>query len=157
MSTESSKKNSKILLQELTDKYHRALADQQNLVKQHQKDKAHYVQYANEQLLLEILPVFDNLKLSCRHFNPENTASWLEGVNYIIKQFENFLNQQGIVEIKTLGQIFNHATMDAAEIIETNNEKLDNTVAEEIKPGYQLADKIITPARVKVYQYKDTK
>lgn len=157
MSTEPSKKNSKILLQELTDKYQRALAEQQNLVKQHQKEKTSYIHYANEQLLLELLPVFDNLKLSCRHFNPKNTASWLEGINYIIKQFENFLNQQGVVEIKTLGQIFNHTTMDAAEIIETTDEKLDNTVAEEIKPGYQLAEKIITPARVKVYQYKDTK
>ena len=87
MSTEPSKKNNK-LVQELTDKYQRALAEQQNLIKQHQKDKSHYVQYANEQLLLELLPVFDNLKLSCKHFNPENTASWLEGINYIIKQFE---------------------------------------------------------------------
>ncbi|HQB51015.1 MAG TPA: nucleotide exchange factor GrpE [bacterium] len=157
MSTEPSKKNSKALIQELTEKYQRALADQQNLVKQHQKEKAHYIHYANEQLLLELLPVFDNLKLSCRHFNPDNTTSWLEGINYIIKQFENFLNQQGVTEIKAAGQAFNHATMDAAEMVETTDEKLDNLVAEEIKPGYQLADKIITPARVKVYQYKDTK
>ncbi|HNW56029.1 MAG TPA: nucleotide exchange factor GrpE [bacterium] len=153
MSTEPSKKNNK-LVQELTDKYQRALAEQQNLIKQHQKDKSHYVQYANEQLLLELLPVFDNLKLSCKHFNPENTASWLEGINYIIKQFENFLNQQGLTEIKTIGQSFNHNSMDAIEIVATDDKKLDNLVAEEIKPGYQLAERIITPARVKVYQYK---
>ncbi|NCU44678.1 nucleotide exchange factor GrpE, partial [Candidatus Falkowbacteria bacterium] len=121
---------------------------------QHQKDRAHYVHYANEQLLLEILPVYDNLKLSCRHFNPDNTASWLEGINYIIKQFQNILNQQGVKEIPTIGQPFNHATMDAAEIVETANNQQDDLVAEEIKPGYQLEEKVITPARVKVYRFK---
>ena len=166
MSTEPSKKNAKETkdknknsvsreqYHELEDRYRRALAEQQNLIKQHQKDRAHYVHYANEQLLLEILPVYDNLKLSCRHFNPDNTASWLEGINYIIKQFQNILNQQGVKEIPTIGQPFNHATMDAAEIVETTEDQQDDLVAEEIKPGYQLAEKVITPARVKVYRFK---
>lgn len=166
MSTEPSKKNAKETkdknknsisreqYHELEDKYRRALAEQQNLIKQHQKDRAHYVHYANEQLLLEILPVYDNLKLSCRHFNPDNTASWLEGINYIIKQFQNILNQQGVKEIPTIGQPFNHATMDAAEIVETTEDQQDDLVAEEIKPGYQLEEKVITPARVKVYRFK---
>lgn len=166
MSTEPSKKNAKETkdknknsvsreqYHELEDRYRRALAEQQNLIKQHQKDRAHYVHYANEQLLLEILPVYDNLKLSCRHFNPDNTASWLEGINYIIKQFQNILNQQGVKEIPTIGQPFNHATMDAAEIVETTEDQQDDLVAEEIKPGYQLEEKVITPARVKVYRFK---
>ena len=50
--------------QELENKYKRALADQQNLEKQHQKDRSHYIKYANEQLLLTILPIYDNLKLA---------------------------------------------------------------------------------------------
>jgi len=140
--------------QELLNKYHRALAEQQNLIKQHQKDKTHYVHYANEQLLLEILPVYDNLKLACRHFNPANTASWLEGINYIIKQFQAVLNQQGVKEIQTVGQPFDHATMDAAEVIATNQPQQEDIVAEEIKPGYQLEDKVIAPARVKVYRHQ---
>ncbi len=140
---------------ELEDKYHRALAEQQNLVKQQQKDRANYVRYANEQLLLEILPVYDNLKLSCRHFNPDNTASWLEGINYIIKQFQTVLNQQGIKEIETVGQKFNHATMDAAEIVPTDQPQQEEIVAAEIKPGYQLEERVITPARVKVYRHQD--
>ena len=166
MSTEPSKKNAKETkdknknsisreqYQELENKYHRALAEQQNLIKQHQKDRAHYLHYANQQLLLEILPVYDNLKLSCRHFNPNNTASWLEGINYIIKQFQNILNQQGVKEIPTIGQPFDHASMDAAEIVETTENQQDDLVAEEIKPGYQLEEKVITPARVKVYRFK---
>lgn len=171
MSTEPSKKNikeskdksktkdsvSRGPYHELEDKYHRALAEQQNLIKQHQKDRAHYVHFANEQLLLEILPVYDNLKLSCRHFNPDNTASWLEGINYIIKQFQSVLSQQGVKEIPTVGQPFNHSTMDAAEVVDTENDQQDDLVAEEIKPGYQLEEKVITPARVKVYHYQPIK
>lgn len=169
MSTEQSKKNAKEIkdktknsvsrqqYQDLEDKYHRALAEQQNLIKQQQKDRANYVRYANEQLLLEILPVYDNLKLSCRHFNPDNTASWLEGINYIIKQFQNVLNQQGVEEIKTIGQAFDHTTMDATEIIPTDQPQQEDIVAEEIKPGYQLEKKVITPARVKVYRHQPIK
>jgi len=140
--------------QELLDKYHRALAEQQNIIKQHQKDKAHYVHYANEQLLLEILPVYDNLKLACRHFNPDNKDSWLEGINYIIKQFQSVLQQYGITEINTINQPFNHSTMDAIETIATDQADQDDIVAAEIKPGYQLENKVITPARVKVYRHQ---
>lgn len=140
--------------QELEAKYQRCLADQQNLIKQHQKDKSHYLNYANEQLLLEILPVYDNLKLACRHFNAEQPDNWLIGIQYIIKQFQAVLNQRGVTEINTVGQPFDHATMDAAETILTDQAELDDTVAEEIKPGYQLESRVITPARVKVYKYQ---
>ena len=44
--------------------------------------------------------------------------------------------------------------MDATEMVETADNQQDNLVAEEIKPGYQLKDRVITPARVKVYRFK---
>ncbi len=141
--------------QELESKYKRALADQQNLVKQHQKDRSHYIKYANEQLLLTILPIYDNLKLAYKHFNLDNPSSWLDGLKYIIKQFKDTLEQEGVTEIETHNQLFDHHSMEAVEIIKTNNKEQDNIVAEEVRSGYKLADRVIIPARVKVYHYED--
>ena len=140
--------------QELENKYKRALADQQNLEKQHQKDRSHYIKYANEQLLLTILPIYDNLKLAYKHFNLDNPSTWLDGLKYILKQFKDTLGQENITEIETNNQPFNHHSMEAVETIETDNKEQDNIVAEEIRPGYRLADRVIIPARVKVYHYK---
>ncbi|HNQ45315.1 MAG TPA: nucleotide exchange factor GrpE [bacterium] len=140
--------------QELDNKYKRALADQQNLEKQHQKDRSHYIKYANEQLLLTILPIYNNLKLAYKHFNLDNPSSWLDGLKYIINQFKDILKQENVIEIETNNQPFNHHYMEAVEIIETDNKEQDNMVAEEIRPGYKLADRVIMPARVRVYHYK---
>ncbi|HOE81023.1 MAG TPA: nucleotide exchange factor GrpE [bacterium] len=140
--------------QELDNKYKRALADQQNLEKQHQKDRSHYIKYANEQLLLTILPIYNNLKLAYKHFNLDNPSSWLDGLKYIINQFKDILKQENVIEIETNNQPFNHHSMEAVEIIETDNKEQDNMVAEEIRPGYKLADRVIMPARVRVYHYK---
>ena len=140
--------------QELENKYKRALADQQNLVKQHHKDRSHYIKYANEQLLLTILPIYDNLKLAYKHFNLDNPSSWLDGLKYIVKQFKDILRQENVAEIETNNQPFDHHTMEAVEIIDTDNKEQDNMVAEEIRPGYKLADRVIIPARVRVYHYK---
>src|SRR5680860_1277033 len=42
--------------------YKRALADYQNLLKQSAQDRQDFVKYANEGLILEMIPVYDNLK-----------------------------------------------------------------------------------------------
>ena len=44
--------------------------------------------------------------------------------------------------------------MEAVETKETEDETQDEVVAEELKSGYQLHDKVIIPARVAVYKLK---
>ncbi|MBU4346936.1 nucleotide exchange factor GrpE [Patescibacteria group bacterium] len=124
------------------DKYKRAMADYQNLIKQTAKEKQEFVKYANEHLLYEILPVYDNLRLALEHANKTpNNANIIKGVECIIKQFKSVLENWGIEEIKTIGEKFNHNTMEA---IEGRGE----TVKQEVRPGYKLRGKVIAPAKV---------
>lgn len=58
---------------EWEDKYKRALADYQNLLKQTAKEKMEFAVYANERMLKEILPVYDHLKMAMEH--PARLAS----------------------------------------------------------------------------------
>jgi molecular chaperone GrpE len=141
---------------ELEHRYKLALADYQNLLKHTAKEKAEFAKYANEQLIHEFLPVYDHLKLSLAHIDAAaEKSNWLVGVQYVIKQFQDVLAKHGVTEIKTVGEKFDHQTMEAVGSEPTDEIGKDDTVAKEIKAGYLLNGKIITPARVVVYECKE--
>lgn len=158
---ENIEKYTKIALEKLISQgedykgmYLRALADYQNLLKQSQKDRSEFAKYANEGLLNELIPVYDNLKLAVEHADEKSHDAWLQGVKFVIKQFKTALENSGIEEIKTIGEKYDHNTMEAMENIETNKKDMDQIVAKEIKPGYILNGKVIIAARVAVYKFK---
>ncbi len=141
---------------ELEHRYKTALADYQNLLKQTAKDKQEFAKYANEQLIHEFLPVYDHLKLSLAHIDAAaEKSNWLVGVQYVIKQFQEVLAKHGVTEIKTVGEKFDHQTMEAIGSEPTDEAEKDDTVAKEIKAGYLLNGKVISPARVTVFEKKD--
>ena len=124
------------------NKYLRALADYQNLLKQSAKDREEFVRYAIGDFLQDILPVYDHLKMSINGLKEEEVKNpWVEGVKYVLKQFKDVLEAKGIEEIKTIGEKFNHETMEA----------LDGTgeiVKQEVMAGYKLNGKVIRHAKV---------
>lgn len=123
-------------------KYLRALADYQNLLKQHAQDKSNFIKFALEGFLEEILPVYDHLKMSVATLpEEEKKNSWVTGVTYVLKQFKDTLESHGIEEIKTIGEKFNHQTMEA---IEGTGEKIKT----EVMAGYKLNGKLIRAAKV---------
>ncbi|MEK7202930.1 MAG: nucleotide exchange factor GrpE [Patescibacteria group bacterium] len=134
------------------DKYKRALADYQNLLKQTVKEKMEFVKFANEQLLYEILPVYDNLKTAIEHCNKKLSDNWFEGVKHVVKQFKNVLEKIGVEEVKIIDKKFDHNTMEAISNEETDDKNLDGKVAKQVKDGYMLYGKVIEPAKVVVYK-----
>ena len=123
-------------------KYLRALADYQNLLKRTALEKEEFAKYANEQIILDILPVYDNLKISIQHANEEvDKNGWLEGIKYVIKQFKDILKNLGVEEIETEGKKFNSNEMEALE-------GQGEMVKKEVRSGYKLKGKVIAPARV---------
>lgn len=126
------------------EKYLRALADYQNLIRQSQKEKEEFFRYALADFLQDILPVYDHLKMSVANLKEEEQKSpWVEGVKYVLKQFKDVLEARGVEEIKTVGEAFDHETMDA---LEGEGEIVDK----EIKAGYKLNGRVISPAKVVV-------
>ncbi len=139
---------------ELEERYRRALADYQNLFKQTAREKEEFAKYAAEKFLHDILPVYDNLKMAINYH--EEGSGWLEGVKYVVKQFRAVLEGMGISEIKAENERFSHENMEAIEIKDTDDKKQDGIVARVLRSGYILHDKVIIPAKVVVYRYKDT-
>lgn len=140
--------------EDLEHKYKLALADYQNLLRQTTKERRDTILYANEALILDLLPVYDNLKLSIKHSGGEGNESWLTGLQHIIQQFKKVLEEGGVKEIITEGEKFDPITMEAVENKVTDDKNTDHTVAEELKAGYMLNEKVISPARVAVYKFK---
>jgi molecular chaperone GrpE len=131
-----------IELADANNNYLRALAEQQNLVKRQAAEKEEFIRYANEEIISEFLTVYDHLKLSIGSLpDNEKESAWVKGVEYTVKQFKDLLEVNGVEEIKTTGEKFNHNTMEA---MEGEGEK----VAKEIMAGYKLNGKVIRAARV---------
>lgn len=123
-------------------KYLRALADYQNLVKQNAKDRQDFIKYALNDFLHDLLPVYDHLKMSLSGISEEEAKNpWAQGVSHVLKQFKDVLASQGIEEIKALGEKFNHETMEAVD-------GSGEIVKQEIMAGYKLNGKVIRPAKV---------
>lgn len=131
--------------------YKRALADYQNLVKHSNNEKIEFFKYSLEKFFLEILPIFDNLKMAISTLDEgEENNPWVEGIKYVIKQFRDTFLENGIEEIKTVGEKFDYNRMEAV--------KGDgDIVKKEIRPGYILNGKVIIPAKVVLFFKDDPK
>jgi molecular chaperone GrpE len=135
--------------------YKRALADYQNLLKQSAAEKRDLIRFSNETLLQDILPVYENLKLALKHAGQKTEKDSLaEGLGYVLKQFKSVLQDAGVEEIYTEGQVFDHNTMDAANKVITEDKEKDGMVAEELKSGYKLNGKVIEHAKVTVWEFE---
>lgn len=126
------------------NKYKRALADYQNLLKSSAKEKQEFVRFALGDFFQELLPIYDHLKMSINSLpEAEKNSAWVQGVEYVLKQFKDVLSGRGVEEIKTVDSKFDHNLMEAIE-----GEGL--MVDKEIMPGYTLNGKVLRPAKVMV-------
>lgn len=132
------------------ERYKRAIADYQNLLKETSKEKTNYYKYALEDFILEILPVYENLRMSIKSLNEEQADNpWVEGVKYVIKQFEQILENHGVKQIEVVGKPFDPQIMEAVSDDNNNDSNdIEGICEKEVKPGYKLHDKVIIPAKV---------
>jgi molecular chaperone GrpE len=135
-------------LTELEDKYQRALADYQNLVKQTAKEKQEFAKYATEALIGELVPVIDNLEQAAGHLQDQ-------GLEMVVKQFQQFLQSEGVEVINPQpGDKFDHTLHECLEIV-GDKDKPEDTLAEITLKGYKYTSgRVIRPAKVKVYKGK---
>jgi len=129
-------------LDSFENKYKLALADYQNLLKKTASDKTEFAKYAISDLLEDIIPVYDHLKMSLGGLPAEEeNSAWVVGVKYVLKQFSDSLSARGVEEIKTVGEKFDHNTMEALE-------GEGDIVSKEIMSGYKLNGRLIRAAKV---------
>jgi molecular chaperone GrpE len=93
------------------------------------------------------LPVLDNLTMALKS---TSTAHQLRsGVELIVKQMEEVLRQMQVTPIPAVGEEFDPHLHEALGSVE-RDDMPDQHVAEEIRRGYLLRDRLLRPARVRV-------
>ncbi len=137
-------------LAEHTDGWKRAKADYINLKKQGEKEKGDIVQYAQGAVVLDFLPIYDNLKRAIKHIPSDQLElEWVKGTTHILRQFEEALKAMNITPIKTEGEQFDHMKHHAISKVKKDGVQSD-TIVEEVKSGFMAGDKVLEPAQVVV-------
>jgi len=128
----------------------RERADFLNYKKEEMERIEKLIKYANEELLLKFLPILDNFELAEKKLSGDfKENEWVKGVLNIKIQILDFLKNQGIEEIKCLGQKFDPNFQEIVEDVEAK-EKESGIVIEKVKKGYTMYGRVIRPAKVKV-------
>ena len=136
-------------LAEMQDKYLRLSAEFDNYRKRTLKEKMDISKYAEEDILLGILPVMDDFERALKHIEiSENYAGIKEGIDLIYVKLSDFLKQHGVMEIESLNDNFNVDLHDAVAKIPVTEEDKKGKIVEVILKGYYLKDKILRHSKV---------
>lgn len=137
------------------DKYLRLLADAENSRKRLQKERQEITRYATESLVLDFLHPLDNLENALRFAQDmsDEVRNWAFGFQMILTQFKDILAQNGITSFDSQGKPFDPHFHEAIEMVEST--ETPGTIIEQCVIGYQMGDRVIRPARVKVAKAKE--
>jgi molecular chaperone GrpE len=132
---------------QLVDRVARLQAEFENARKRAEREKADYRDYAAASVVEQFLPVLDNFELALK---ATGSAEQLRsGVELIVKQMEEVLRQMNVTPVPAVGEEFNphhHEALGSVERLDLP----DQHVAEEIRRGYKIREKLLRPAMVRV-------
>jgi molecular chaperone GrpE len=133
----------------LQDRLLRTAAEFDNYRKRIDRERREQSESAAASLLVEILPVVDNLERALRSPSGPEAAGYRAGVELILRQLLDTLRKRGVTPIEALGTDFDPRFHQAVsqEASETHR---DGEVMEEMQRGYMLGERLLRPAMVKV-------
>jgi molecular chaperone GrpE len=132
---------------QLVDRLARLQAEFENARKRAERERAEYRDYAAASIVEQFLPVLDNFELALKATG--STEQLRSGVELIVKQMEDVLRQMNVTAIPALGEQFNPHHHEALGSVE-REDLPDQHVAEEIRRGYKIREKLLRPAMVRV-------
>jgi molecular chaperone GrpE len=132
---------------QLLDRLARLQAEFENARKRAERERIEFRDYATGNVVEQFLPVVDNFELALKS---GGTAEQLRhGVELIVKQMDEVLRGLQVNPIATVGEQFDPRIHEALGSVE-RDDLPDQHVAEEIRRGYKLRERLIRPAMVRV-------
>jgi len=137
---------------ETEKKYLYSMAEFDNCKKRLAKEAEDRIKYANEKLIVDVLPVLDNFSLAIDHikktFGEDNTnESFITGVEMIFNQLIAVLSKYGVNKVPTIGENFDPKYHEALDQ-DKNKAYKSGTVIREYQTGYVLNDKLLRCSKV---------
>lgn len=139
-------------IKDLEEKNLREKAELINYRKRKDEEVSRMLKYANEDLVMEILPILDNFERAINMDNDnleDEVSKFLSGFKMIYCNFKNTLEKYEIKAIDGNDKPFD-PTYHQAVLTEQVDGVEPGIVIEVMQKGYMLKDKVIRPAMVKV-------
>jgi molecular chaperone GrpE len=132
---------------QLVDRVARTQAEFENARKRTEREKQEFRDFAVGNVVEQFLPVIDNFELALK---ATGSAEQLRsGVELIVKQMEEILRQLQVQAVATVGSEFDPRHHEALGTVE-RDDMPDQHVAEEVRRGYKLRERLLRPALVRV-------
>ncbi|MCW5554177.1 MAG: nucleotide exchange factor GrpE [Verrucomicrobiae bacterium] len=132
------------------DRLLRTTADFENFKKRAARERQDAIKYANEALIEKLLTVLDNFEMAQAAVQagaPDALKSLQEGVAMIHQQLRNVLTGAGLEEVEAGGKPFDPNLHEAVSQEQTEAVP-EGHVAQQLRKGYKLRERLLRPASV---------
>ena len=140
-----------IQLAETRDQLLRKAADFENFRKRMNQEKQSSIEYANQSLLLDIIPIIDDFERAIQSAeSSKDFTALLEGITMIEKRMISQLESKwGLKRFNSAGKVFD-PNLHEALMMDKSPDITEAVVQEDLIKGYYLRDRVIRAAKVKV-------
>ena len=132
---------------QLLDRLARLQAEFENARKRGERERHDFREYAAGNVVEQFLPVVDNFELALK--SSGSAQQLRHGVELIVKQMEEILHKLHVKPIPAVGEAFDPRLHEALGAVD-RDDLPDQHVAEEIRRGYQIRERLLRPALVRV-------
>lgn len=132
---------------QLMDRLARLQAEFDNARKRAEREKADFRDFATGNVVEQFLPVLDNFELALKA--TASAEQLRSGVELIVKQMQEALGRIQVTPVPTVGEEFNPHVHEALGTVE-RDDLPDHHVAEEVRRGYKIRERLLRPALVRV-------
>ena len=132
--------------------WQRARADFLNYKKEEMERLAEIMKYGIEEMILKVLPILDNFEMAENKLSNKDDED-IKGLLQIKNQIMDFLKNQGVEEIKSVGEKFDPNLHEVvAEVAEDGppQAKEPEIIVEEVQRGYKINGRLLRSAKVKI-------
>lgn len=134
----------------LREQFIRLQADFTNFRKRTQRERIELYQRANEDLLLEILPVLDHFEMGLQTAEQHDAdKAVVDGFKMVYDQFEVILSKFNLTPIDAVGEAFDPHKHEALTHM-PSDEYSSGICSNQVRRGYMFGDKLLRAAQVVV-------
>lgn len=141
-----------IIIQDYESTLKRLQADFENYIKRSQKEKEDFAKFASSKVLRKLLCIIDDFERTIILLEKTNNPEIKQGIEMVHKQFHKILEEEGVKKMCAKGNQFDPYCHEIIDMME--HETKEGTVVEEIQKGYNLHDKVLRTAKVRVSKGK---
>lgn len=134
------------------DRLLRTTADFDNFKKRAARERQDAARYANESLILKLIPVLDNFEnaQAAAQTSQGNGAESLQaGIAMVYQQLKTTLAEAGLEEVEAGGKPFDPNLHEAVSQQESSDVP-EGHVLQQLRKGYKLRERLLRPASVVV-------